>query len=121
MLTNLGIDGGSSDESDTEPGSIKVIVRERVWRNAKIKSIMKLLDEFKPKHTGAGRLLLGNPGRPRERREGERYATQDNVLSGLPENYYDPLYIHSLSPVRKQWLNPKPVKDLPLPTRSPYN
>ena len=65
MHTALGIDGGSSDESDCEPNSKKVIVREKPWRNRRVKAAYKVIDNFTPKVTGLGRQLPGNPGRPR--------------------------------------------------------
>lgn len=116
----MGVDGGSSDESDPEPGSKNVIVRERPWRSQVIKRIVMVLDGFKPKYTGLGRHTPGNPGRPRERREGGPYCSQDIELKGLPENYYDQLWLNSLSQLRREWLGIAPQKPLPLPTRSPF-
>ena len=120
MTTILGIDGGSLDESDCEPNSKKIFVRERTWRNPRIKAINRKLDEFKPKRTGLGRLLPGNPGRPRERREGGQHVSKDIGLRGLPENYYDPIWLNSLSPIMRKGLGVKPSKPLPVPTSSPY-
>lgn len=82
---------------------------------------MQNLDRFKPGSTGHGRILPGNPGRPRDRHEGSTaFISQDIALRGLPENYYAPIWLNTLTPIRKQWLNPQPEKPLPIPTRSPY-
>jgi hypothetical protein len=122
MTMSLGIDGGSSDESDREPNSKKVFVRERHWRSPQVKNIMKTLDQLKPNRTGLGKLLPGNPGRPRERREDGRHLSKDTELRGLPENYYDPIWLNSLSPLKRKALDVKPPKPLPIPsaTPSPY-
>ena len=75
MHTALGIEGGSSNESDCELNSKKVIVREKPWRNQRIKTIYKIVDDFTPKTTGLGRHLPGNPGCPRERCDRVTYHT----------------------------------------------
>lgn len=121
MTMTLGIDGGSSDESDCDPNSKRIIVRERNWRSPRIKDIMKRLDDIKPKRTGLGRFIPGNPGRPRERRENGLHVSQDTELRGLPENFYDPIWLNSLSPIQRKGLDIKPPKQLPVPTSSPYN
>jgi len=110
MITSLGIDGGSSDESNPEPHSTRVFVRDRDWRNPNIIKIMQTIDRFKPNSTGHGRILPGNPGRPRERREGTQYISQDTPLRDLPMNYYAPIWLNTLTLIRKQWLNPQPEK-----------
>jgi len=46
MHTALGIDRGSSDESDCEPNSKKVIVREKPWHNQQVKAAYKVIDNF---------------------------------------------------------------------------
>ena len=120
MHTALGIDGGSSDESDCEPNSKKVIVREKPWRNRRVKAAYKIIDNFTPKVTGLGRQLPGNPGRPRERREDGLHMSQDAALCGLSESYYDEIFMNSLSPIRLQGLGVKPPKLVPIPTSSPF-
>ena len=120
MHTALGIEGGSSDESGCELNSKKVIVREKPWRNWRIKTIYKIVDDFTLKTTGLGRHLPGNPGRPRERREDGLPLSQDVPLRGLSETYYDEIFVNNLSPLKLKGLDVKPPKPLPIPTSSPF-
>ena len=120
MVVALGIDGGSSDESDCEPNSKKVIVRKRNWRNRRVDAIYRKLDEFFPNRTGLGRPLPGNPGHPREHREDPQYVSQDREIRGLSEAYYEPIFVNSLSPLQLKGLNVQLPKPLPIPTSSPY-
>ena len=120
MHVALGIEGGSSDESDCEPNSKKVIAREKTWCNRWIKTIYRVVDDFAPKVMGLGRQRPGNPGRPRERREDGLPLSQDAPLRGLPETYYDEIFVNNLSPIRLKGLDVKPPKLLPIPTASPF-
>ena len=120
MHVALGIEGGSLDESDCEPNSKKVIAREKPWRNQRIKTIYRVVDDFTPKVMGLGRQRPGNPGRPRECCEDGLPLSRDAPLRGLPETYYDEIFVNNLSLIRLKGLDVKPPKLLPIPTASPF-
>ena len=120
MHVALGIKGSSLDKSDCEPNSKKVIAREKPWRNRRIKTIYRVVDDFAPKVTGLGRQCPGNPGCPHEHCEDGLPLSQDALLCGLPKTYYDEIFVNNLSPIRLKGLDIKPPKLLPIPTASSF-
>lgn len=106
----------SGDETDRDymPGKKCLAVKTMDWRNPSedIKSLMRTLDQLHLS-TRFGSDGVALPGIfPYLRLSSNRLEAQPKVPSGLPINFYNPLYLNKLSRFEYRNLNVLPTVDL---------
>ncbi|KAK7056787.1 hypothetical protein VNI00_002504 [Paramarasmius palmivorus] len=113
IVTQLGPDGMSSDESDGEGrGTCKV--RAKIWRSNDITDLLQYVDDSGRKTT-----IYGNAAPVNNRKAYRRVRSLSNPTSdrgtvpGLPANFYDPEWLRSLPPVERTALLTQAEATLP--------
>ncbi|KAF8160483.1 hypothetical protein K438DRAFT_2071165 [Mycena galopus ATCC 62051] len=96
MLEQLGVDGMSSDESDTEDigaGTMQYQILAPQWRANHIAGWLRIFDSLHNilRRNGNSQAHLGSF--PRRRKVGQRRSKSTKFVSGLPINVYDPRWI----------------------------
>ncbi|KAJ7092546.1 hypothetical protein C8R43DRAFT_1141937 [Mycena crocata] len=98
-------------------GTAKTIVEGKDWRASGLISIYKWAD-LQAKRLGfnsSGRIGRGNEPHKRIRHSAaKRPVSKAKAIAGLPLNYYNPLYLNSLTPAARDGLKLQP--EIPLPT-----
>lgn len=111
MVDTLGVDGNSSDESDTETPNTYV-VRAKEWRSAEVRKLLEFIDQNRKMTNAYGNPLPGN--RPRSRIR-QRYppTSQYAAVYELPRNFYSDIWYDSLTEVEQAHLGAKDPVRLP--------
>lgn len=109
VLGRLGTHGMSSDESDTPPTRYSTAnhhrtyrIRLRIDRPTWLTNVLRMLDSL---HYERHQSSSHNGGRAqgsdyRLRIQGDRLS-QALPVSGMPENYYDPIWLQGISPEQR--------------------
>lgn len=96
MLQQLGADAMSSDETDSNQESSRLIHRVP-WRSFAVTAWLRLLDDI---HTTDRLTAVGQPGNGKpvpSRQTSDKLSTREGVVVALPENAYEAGWWHSLS------------------------
>ncbi|KAK0488170.1 hypothetical protein EDD18DRAFT_1359857 [Armillaria luteobubalina] len=110
MLSLLGREGISSDESDAEGGPY--IVKRRTWRSEELTQLLDIIDSSYDRKNIYGNARPGNRPHVRMRRR-RATASERAPIRGLPLNFYDRDWYQLLTNVEKQLLRPEPEMELP--------
>ncbi|KZS89753.1 hypothetical protein SISNIDRAFT_488927 [Sistotremastrum niveocremeum HHB9708] len=109
VLHRLGTHGMSSDESDSPPKRYSTAthhrtyrIRLRIDRPTWLTHVLRMLDSlhYERHQTSSHNGGTGQGSEYRLRIQGDRLS-QAIPVSGLPENYYDPLWLQGLSPEQR--------------------
>ncbi|KZS89117.1 hypothetical protein SISNIDRAFT_489550 [Sistotremastrum niveocremeum HHB9708] len=109
VLGRLGTHGMSSDESDGPPKRYSTAthhrtyrIRLRIDRPTWITNVLRMLDSlhYERHQTSSHNGGTGQGSEYRLRVQGDRLS-QAIPVSGLPENYYDPIWLQGLSPEQR--------------------
>lgn len=115
IVSSLGADGVSTDESADEEGTMgnpgKVChIREKPWRSPELIKYLKFVDRDRRITNAYGNVHAGNQPRRRIRGGGRRSEIR-HIPPGLPINFYNAAWLRSLSAYDKSKLAPgAPVK-----------
>ncbi|KAK0207764.1 hypothetical protein IW262DRAFT_1302429 [Armillaria fumosa] len=110
MLSLLGREGISSDESDAEGGPY--IVKRRTWHSEELTQLLDIIDSSYDRKNIYGNARPGN--RPHVCMRCRRaMASERAPIRGLPLNFYDHDWYQLLMDVEKQLLRPEPEMELP--------
>jgi len=115
----LGQDGMSSDETDTEQTGLQAkIVRRipKVWISPAVSDLWNAVEKY-----GKGRVnSIGNTPYTRIFEPSPSSRTQQNMpaqrrlcVPGLPSNYYCDLWLRGLSPAQRAQVDRKSPRELP--------
>ncbi|KAH9476156.1 hypothetical protein JR316_0011727 [Psilocybe cubensis] len=111
-IVTLGDDGMSSDESDSEERGIRS-VRILYWRNPRLLNTVTDADNALPATTAyGGRRPGGQPDVRQRLRQGQNYSTRP-APTRLPINYYNPVWLNTLSDLELRLLDPQAAQPFP--------
>jgi hypothetical protein len=104
----------SGDETDHRQGQVRHVVLRLPWRSPALKSLMKTLDlvHISSRFSTTGRAKRG--AFPHRRIPSSRVEHDSTPVPGLPRNFYDPIWLKSLSKLERRALQVKDEVDLTL-------
>ncbi|KAK7013884.1 hypothetical protein R3P38DRAFT_2545937, partial [Favolaschia claudopus] len=115
MVSLLGTDGMSTDESANESDNNLCTVSAKDWRSPDIIRLLKWIDLHRPRHTAYGEQMPGNrPHRRLRLPHGKAPTSLRRPIANLPINFYNPVWLQGLSPARKRHLGATQARPLPL-------
>ncbi|KAF8880257.1 hypothetical protein BD779DRAFT_1473896 [Infundibulicybe gibba] len=108
MVSSLGVDGQSSDESDGETH----LVRFKEWRSAEILELLEFIDENRKTTNNYGNPIGG--AQPHARiRPTYPPASAHQPVAGLPKNFYSRAWYDSLTDIQQKQLAASAPIELP--------
>ncbi|KAL0958333.1 hypothetical protein HGRIS_000478 [Hohenbuehelia grisea] len=110
VVTLLGIEGMSSDESDKDTGDLFVV--SKPWRSHDISKLLQYTDSQRERHNAFGNQRAGNCPRKRHRLLGAK-ESQKAALFRLPENLYNNHWLLNVQGRVRSDLKVLPAIDLP--------
>lgn len=111
MVQKLGVDGNSSDETDTENRSYTVRFKE--WRSSEVSQLLRFIDDNRTHTNANGNNKPGTAPRKRIRRPYPP-SSQDKPIACLPLNFYNKTWYDSLSSLQQVQLDAQPEMELPM-------
>lgn len=105
--------GMSSDESETDAsGQKEYVVKIMPWRSRDVTHLLRIVDDDRNTSNGFGDARPGNAPRKRTVQRPRSVAARQ-APSGLPLNFYDPVWYQGLSKSDKRALNVQDTVELP--------
>ncbi|KDQ25087.1 hypothetical protein PLEOSDRAFT_1086035 [Pleurotus ostreatus PC15] len=112
MVSELGIDGMSSDESDTDDFPNSFNVSYMPWRSFDVNQLLTWLDKSKNRKNIYGNVVSG--ARPVKRnRPDDATSSRRPAKFGLPRNFYNDHWYNQLTPSEQRQLSVLPAVVLP--------
>lgn len=114
ILEVLGWDGVSGDESETEGHETRYVIYPYEWRNPEIIPWIRIFDvvhEVSMRNTFNER-GRGNSARTRVATTLKDVTRRGKVIIGLPSNFYNPVWLRTLSEAEQEDLEAQEPMDL---------
>lgn len=122
MVQSLGIDGMSTDCMSTDcsgdEAQFPASVVPKEWRSSDVIDILQHVDRNYNPFNGYGNIKGGTAPHARKRLPNIPASTR-KPLSGLPINFYHPVWYQSLTEVEKRLLDAQPMVQLPNIVKAP--
>jgi hypothetical protein len=114
LIQSLTLDAMSGDETDHTHGQVRYAVTKLPWRSTAVKGLLKTLDlvHLSSRFSSTGRAKRG--AFPHRRTLSSRIEQDATPVRGLPRNFYDPDWLHTLGKHERRALNVQDEVDLSL-------
>ena len=109
MLEELGVDGMSSDESDTEDGDIQYHILSPQWRSRLVSGWLRMFDTIHRLFRRNGSAAASRGNYPCNRKTTHRKSNSIKFVAGLPVNAYN-----------EEWIANNPMRKYDLRSRESY-